>query len=346
MHPNSIYLASDNYSPAHPTILQAIQKANQDYAHSYGSDPWTEEATQLLCEAFGHPAKILFLPTGTGSNVLALKLALKPHESVLCTEIAHINTQESGSAEAIVGCKLLPLPHQNGKLTPQDVRKKLNAERPLGKHTTSPRLLSITQPTEVGTVYTLAELKALSSLCKEENLLLHIDGSRLYNSLVALSCSFKEIVEAAKPDLLSLGGTKNGLLFAESLLIFHPPLQDGADYLQKQTLQLLSKMRFLSAQYIPFFKEKLWHTLASHANRQAGRIGSLIASIPELTLNYPVETNQIFFSAPADWLPRIQKQIVCYPWNMEKNELRLVTSWNTSDQEIEQFIQAINSSRY
>jgi threonine aldolase len=334
MSQKKICLASDNWTPAHPLVIKAVVEANEGYAPSYGSDQWTEEAQKVIQEVFRSKCKVFIVPTGTGANIFALKLACRRYESIICTDIAHIQYQESGATEALVGCKLLTVPNQEGKLTCEAVLKKLKSERAFGKHSTFPRVLSLTQPTEVGTVYSLEELKSLSKLCKEENLLLHIDGSRLYNAAVSLKISLDEIVNSIHLDILSLGGTKNGLMGAEALLIFNSALHEGSDYLQKQTLQLLSKMRYLSAQYIPFFKNDLWHTLAAQANQKAQEIASIIKAIPHLALSYPVETNQIFFTAPSAWIPLIREKIFCYPWNPEKNEVRFITSWNTSEQDI------------
>lgn len=334
MTQKKVYLASDNWTPAHPSIIKAVVEANEGCAASYGSDPWTEEAQRLLQDTFKSKCKVFMVPTGTGANIFALRLACRSYESVICTDISHIHYQESGAAEAIIGCKLLTVPHREGKIIPEEVLKKLKIERAFGKHSTSPRVLSITQPTEVGTVYSLEELKALSKLCKTESLLLHIDGSRLYNAAVSLNVNLHEIVTASSLDILSLGGTKNGLIGAESLLIFNPNLQEGSDHLQKQTLQLLSKMRYLSAQYIPFLQNDLWRTLASQANQKAQEIASVIKKIPHLFLSYPIETNQIFFTIPTSWIPLIQEKIFCYPWDKEKNEIRFIASWNTSEQDV------------
>jgi threonine aldolase len=334
MSKNKICLASDNWTCAHPLVIKSIVEANEGYAPSYGSDLWTEEAQQLIQKVFKSDCKVFIVPTGTGANVLALKLACRRHESTICTDIAHIQYQESGAAESIVGCKLLTVAHCNGKVTPEAIQRKLKSERAFGKHSTSPRVLSITQPTEVGTVYNLDELKNLSKLCKEEGLLLHMDGSRLYNAAVHLNIGLHEIVTATNLDLLSLGGTKNGLMGAESLLIFNPELHEGSDHLHKQTLQLLSKQRYLSAQYKPFFQNDLWHSLAKQANQKAQEIASSIKTIPHLALSYPVETNQIFFTAPASWIPLIQEKIFCYPWDKDRNEIRFITSWNTSEEDV------------
>lgn len=340
MPQKKICLASDNWAPAHPLIIQAIAQANEGYAPSYGSDSWTEEAMCLIQGAFKRKCKVFIVPTGTGANTFALRLCCKAYESVICTDIAHIHYQESGSAEALVGCKLLTVPNEEGKAAPAEIIKKLIRERAFGKHSTAPRLLSITQPTEMGSVYTLEELRALAELCKQENLLLHVDGSRLYNAAVSLNAALYEIVEAANVDILSLGGTKNGLIGAEALVIFNPHLAQGSEHLQKQMLQLLSKMRYLSAQYIPFFKNNLWYTLAAQANQKAREIEAIIKSTPGLSLSYPVETNQLFFTAPPSLISLIREKIFCYPWDAEKNEVRFITSWNTSEEDIEE-IQSI-----
>lgn len=331
-----VCLASDNWTPAHPAIMQAILEANAGDTPSYGSDPWTQAAQKLIQEAFKVHCKVFILPTGTGANILALQLACKRHESVICTEIAHIHYQESGAAEALIGCKLLTVPHKEGKVTPEAILKKLKTERAFGKHSTSPRVLSIAQPTEIGTVYSPEELRSLSNLCQTENLLLHIDGSRLYNAAAYLEIPLSEMVNASRADLLSLGGTKNGLAGAEALLILNPHLEEGSDHLQKQTLQLLSKMRYVSAQYIPFFHNELWLTLAKHANQRAQEIAALIEKTPHLALNHRVETNQIFFTAPAAWIPLIQEKIFCHLWDPLKNEIRFIASWNTSEKDVKE----------
>ncbi len=334
MSQHKIYLASDNWAPAHPSILKSVMEANEGNAPSYGNDPWSLEAQKIIQNAFESNCKVLMVPNGTGANVLALKLSCGRHESVICTDMAHIQYQESGAAESIVGCKLLTVPPQEGKLTPEAVLKKLKSERAFGKHSTSPGMISIAQPTEVGTVYNLDELKSLSKLCKKENLLFHIDGSRLYNAVVSLKISLPELVAASQVDILSLGGTKNGLMGAEALLIFNPDLENGCDHQHKQTLQLLSKMRYLSAQYVPFFKNNLWNILANQANQRASEIASIIKETPHLSLSYPVETNQIFFIAPASWIPLIQEKIFCLPWDLDKREVRFISSWNTSEKDV------------
>lgn len=331
---HKISLASDNWSGAHPLIMQAVIDANEGYAKAYGADPWSDKAKELIEHEVGRRCKIFFVPTGTGANVFGLRLCLKPYQSVICSDIAHIHYQEAGAFEAIAQCKLLTIPHDQGKVRCVDVLKKLEKERAFGLHSTSPKVLSIAQPTEVGTVYSLQELASLSALCKENGLLLHVDGSRIYNALVCLEIELKDFIEAASMDVLSLGGTKNGLLGAEALLIFNETLEPGSDYLQKQTLQLLSKMRYTAAQYIPFFNNRLWRSLAENANNKACAIGSIIENLKGCTLSYPVQTNQLFLTVPEAWFSKIQEHIFCLPWDQEKKELRFIASWNTTDQEV------------
>jgi len=329
-----ICLASDNWTPAHPDIIQAIIEANAGFTPSYGADPWTERAQILIEKTFGSRCKTFIVPTGTGANIFAFKLSCKSYESIICSDISHIEYQESGATEAITGCKLLTIPSSNGKITPDAIQKKLLKERAFGRHSTSPRLLSIAQPTEMGTVYSLQELAELSAMCRQENLLFHIDGSRLYNAVVSLNTSLETIVQTGNIDTISLGGTKNGLMGAEALVIFNKTLESGSDHLQKQTLQLLSKMRYTSAQFIPFFAKGLWEELASQANQKAKELAKHIEAIPDLSLSAPVETNQIFFTAPPEWIPLIQEEIFCYLWNHEKHELRFITSWCTTSDDI------------
>jgi len=330
----NIFLASDNTSPAHPNIIEYILKANQHHASSYGSDQWTQSASELLAEVFKKTCKVLFVPTGTGANNLSLKLMLKSHHSVICSDIAHIAVNETGAPEALMGCKLLLVKSHHGKISADNVLHTLKKERFAGKHSSDPKVVSITQPTEVGTIYTLKELHALHKLCSNENLLLHIDACRIYNAAAHLNLKLPEIIDAADPDIISLGGTKNGLAFAEAVVIFNRDLYEGSDHLQKQTLQLLSKMRYLSTQYIPFFKDDLWHHLASHANKKTQEIVSILQTFPQIKINHPVETNQIFFSVPHSWIPLIQKTITCYVWDESTNEIRFITSWNTSDEDV------------
>lgn len=334
MSANKICLGSDNWSGAHETIINAVFSANEGYAAPYGGDTWTAQAVSLIQKAFKTDGKVFLVPTGTGANVLGLMLCCRRHESVICTDISHVHYQESGAFESIVGSKLLVVPHHQGKILPSEILKKLRSERAFGKHSTAPRVLSIAQPTEVGTMYSLDELRALGKLCKDEGLFFHIDGSRLYNAVAAQEIDLASIVSETNVDVLSLGGTKNGLMGAEALVILNPTIVAGSDHLQKQTLQLLSKMRFVAAQFIPYFSNELWRTLALTANRRAQEIASIIEAHPQCTLSYPVHTNQIFFTAPSHLVAQIQEKIWCLLWDQERNEIRFIASWSTTDEDV------------
>lgn len=338
-----IFLGSDNCSPAHPLIVAAIIEANNGYASSYGADPWTKSAEKIIQQALKREGKVFMTPTGTGANVFSLRVACKRYESVLCSDIGHLNFQESGAPESIVGSKILGVPQVNGKISKEAVLAVLRRERAFGKHATSPRVLSIAQSTEVGTVYSLEEMKELSKLCRENNLLLHVDGSRIYNAAVSLKIGLDEMIAALSCDILSLGGTKNGLLGAEAVVIFNQSLLAGTDHLHKQTLQLLSKMRFLSAQYVAFFKDDLWRKLAENANARAQEIAGILKNVPGLSLNYPVETNQIFVSANQEWFEKIPEMIDCIPWDQDKREIRFIASWCTTKEDVENVAKAFKS---
>jgi len=331
---DKICLASDNYAPVHPDVIEAILSCNTGPSVAYGDDPWTKKAIELIQHEFKNECKVLIVPNGTGANVLSLRICCQRYQSVLVSDISHIDHQESGAAEALVGCKLLKVASINGKIYPEAIKKRIEAEKAFGKHSSKPAVLSIAQSTEVGTVYTLAELEAISMLCKQENILLHIDGCRIFNASVYLNASLSEIIQVANPDIVSFGGTKNGLMGVESVLIFNKDLCDGADHLQKQSLQLLSKMRYASAQYIPFFKNKLWKSLAQNANDKAKKIADIIKNTKNMHLTHEVETNQIFFTVPCSWIHLIQEHVTCYLWNKEKNEIRFIASWNTTEEEI------------
>jgi threonine aldolase len=333
----NINFSSDNYAPTHPAILQAILEANSGYASAYGSDAWTKKAHDLISEILNRDCLCLMTPTGTGANVLSLKIACMRYESVISSDIGHINFQESGAFESVVGSKLLLVPHVHGKISIDSIFQVLNRERELGIHGTVPRALSIAQPTEVGTVYNLKEMKELSEFCKSESLLFHVDGSRIYNAAVSLNLDLAQIISALNCDILSLGGTKNGLMGAEAVVIFNSSLFKGAMHLHKQTLQLLSKMRYLSAQYVAFFSNNLWHSMAQNANLMAEQASKIIKHVPDFNLSYPVETNQIFVTTNLDWFKKLPEKISCLPWDQEKKEIRLITSWCTTNEDLENF---------
>ncbi len=328
--------ASDNWATAAPEILAAISAANHGHAPAYGADEYTQKAMQLIKEQFDRLAEVIFVYNGTAANTLCLKVAADSYQSILAARDAHIVTSEVGAPCAATGAKLVTLEHTQGKINPADIAKAIAKETYWGTHSNLPRVLSLTQATEMGTVYTIDELAEISKICKKHNLLLHMDGCRLYNAAVFLNKSLNDITQYV--DLLSLGGSKNGLLFGEAVVVFNPDLFERASYLHKQLLQLQSKMRFLSAQFIPFFEAKLWCDYASHANKMAQKLATGFAKHKSLKLVYPVQTNQIFVSMPKEMILTLQKEYPFHEFDKENNLARLVTSHDTTVEEVDGFL--------
>lgn len=330
-----INLASDNCTAVAPEILSFLNEINVCDEQAYGNDSYTLKAKKMIETVMTRPADIFFVPTGTAANILAVKTALEPCHSLFTVESSHLLTHEMGAIMAATAAKILALEPVNGKLEPSRLQKQLAMEHKWGGDNNLPRLVSISQPSESGTLYSLEELKALSLICKQHNLLLHMDGCRIYNAAVALNKELGELVQFV--DLLSLGGTKNGLIFAEALVLFERSLTAKCHYLHKQTGFLCSKMRYLSAQYIPFLADRLWEKYAQNANQNCGYLGSLLSQFDELTLQAPVETNQIFIKIPEFLMTELQKEFAFYLVDAEERVIRLVTSWNTARTSIDRF---------
>lgn len=331
--------ANDNYSPVAAEILQAMLAANNDHQAPYGKDDYTKKATVLIKQAMGRACEVALVTNGTAANVLALSLALTSYHSVLAATSAHLVTHEVGAVFAQSGAKLVTIAAENGKLTAGKVALTVEQERFWGAHNNQPRVLSITQATEVGTVYTAAEIKALADCCRQYHLYLHMDGCRIYNAAVALDSSIAELVQYV--DILSLGGTKNGLMFAEACVVFHPELMAGLPYLHKQVLQLYSKMRYLAVQYIPFLEQELWHRYASQANQMATKLATGLKKFPQISLKYPQQTNQIFAYLPSNIIPDLQLAFPFYVYDNSSGLVRLATSFDTQPNEVEDFLQLL-----
>ena len=261
---------SDNASGVCPEVMQALIDVNQGHVPSYGSDSLTRESKDKIQTALGRECEVFFVYNGTAANNLAAKAVLKSIDSIICPDSAHIHCLESGAPYSTVGCKLITIPAKDGKITPDQIRAAFDKETYWGPHATRPRLVSITQSTELGTVYSLAELVAIKSLCEDLGMLLHVDGCRIYNAAATLDCSLAEICESM--DILSLGGTKNGLMFGEAVVFFNKEAADGFMHLRKQGLQLHSKMRFIAAQMDALFTDNLWLRNAAHANQMAAKL--------------------------------------------------------------------------
>ncbi len=324
--------ASDNNSGIHPKILKAIELANVEHAVGYGADSYTEEAMKLFKREFGEETEIFFTLTGTGANILAIQTLCQSFHAILCAETAHINTDECGAPEKFTGCKLISLPSNNGKVSPDELQKKLHGFEV--EHHSQPGMLSISQVTEMGTVYTVDEIKKLSEIVHNHGMFLHMDGARISNAAVSLGLNFRAFTKDSGVDVLSFGGTKNGLMLGEAVLIFNPLLSKNTKYFRKQAAQLFSKMRFVSAQFIPYLQDEIWRINASHANKMAALLSGLISGIDAIKITQQVEANGIFAILPKEVIPLIRKEYFFYDWDERKGEVRWMTSFDTTEEDI------------
>ena len=333
--------ASDNNSGVHPLVMEALAKANKDHAVGYGDDPWTEEAVRKIREAFTPDCEPLFVFNGTGSNVVALQLCTSPYNSILCAETAHIYVDECGAPARLTGCQIRPIQTPDGKLTPELIRPYLcNFGE---QHHSQPGAVYISECTELGTIYTPEEIRALADEIHPHGMYLHMDGARLANACAALGKSFRELTVDCGVDVLSFGGTKNGLMIGESVVIFNPALKAKALFVRKQSAQLASKLRFLSCQFTAYLTDELWRKNATHANRMAQKLYVALKDLPEVHFTQPVESNQLFLTLPRPVIDRLLQKYFFYFWNEAANEIRLVTSFDTTDEDIATFVRDVKS---
>lgn len=332
---------SDNHSGISPEILQAIADANVDHALAYGDDEWCARTEALFREYFGPQAKVYFVFNGTGANVLNIDAMCRSHEAVVCAETAHINVDECGAPQRVVGCRLLTVDTPDGKLTPDLVMTRLHGF--CFEHHSQPRAISITQSTELGTLYTLDEIKALANLAHSYKMYLHMDGARLANAAVALGCSFKEMTADLGVDSLSFGGTKNGMLMGESVVILNPELDVDLKYRRKQMTQLCSKMRFVAAQFEAYLTTGLWRRNAEHSNRMARMLHSELQALGSsaVKIMYPVQVNSVFVQLPAEVWHALQKEYFFYDWDEAANVVRWMCSFDTTEEDIHSFVAAL-----
>lgn len=329
--------ASDNNAGIHPEILQAIVDANVGHCVGYGDDPYTEKAVAKFKKVFSNDADVFFTFNGTGANVVALQAMCQPFHAVICAKTAHINADECGAPEKFAQCKLLDVETPDGKLTPELIKEQLVG---IGfEHHVQPKVISIAQVSELGTVYTVDELKALRALADEHDLLIHMDGARLANAAAYLGVSLCEA--ATGVDILSFGGTKNGLMLGEAVIILNQNLKKDFKYIRKQSAQLNSKMRFIAAQFSALFNNDLWLRNAKHANDMAKLLADKIADIPQVKIVYPVQSNAVFVSLPKQAIARLQQTYFFYLWDEEENVARWMCSFDTTKEDIERFVERI-----
>jgi threonine aldolase len=334
--------ASDNNAIIHPKIMEALQKANTGHYLSYGEDAYTESAAEKFREVFGRDTETYFVFNGTGANVTALASAASPYQAVVCTEMAHINVDECGAPQRFIGCRLLPLRTEDGKLRTEQIESTFFA---LGvEHHSQPGVISITQSTEVGTVYTVEELKALMDFAHRNNMLVHMDGARIANAAAFLNVPMKAITADAGIDILSFGGTKNGLMFGEAVVIFNQQLAQNYKYIRKQGMQLASKMRYIAVQFEALLTDDLWLKNAKQANSMAALLAQEVRNIPGVAITRPVEANGVFVTMPRDAAERLMKNYFFYSMDEERGEYRWMASFDTEEEDVLDFVSAIKEA--
>lgn len=328
--------ASDNYSGVHPEIMKALAAANEGHAPSYGTDEYTARAIDRFRVLFGEDIEVFFVYNGTGANVSALMAMTRPFNAVICSELAHINVDESTAPERFTGCKLVTVPTEDGKILPEGISRRI--QRIGDQHHPQARVISISQCSEYGTAYTPAQIKAISSVARKHNMLLHMDGSRISNAAVSLGMDFREFTRDAGVDVLSFGGTKNGMMFGEAVIFFDTSLAKDFMYIRKQSMQLHSKMRFIGAQFERLLTADLWADNARRANDMARSLERELRKIPGITITQKVDANSIFAIIPPEVVASLQKSYFFYPWNEKIQEVRLMCSFDTTDEDISEFV--------
>ncbi len=333
-------LASDNYAGVLPEIMEALQKANTGHSRSYGADELTKRATQLFKEVFDADVDVYFVFNGTGANVLSISSATQSYNAVLCADTSHIYNDESSAPETITGCRFFPLPaNDNGKLDVNTIKERLIRKGDV--HYAQTAMVSITQATEYGTVYQPEEIKAIAALCKEHEIYLHMDGSRFFNAAASLKCDLKDISSKAGVDILSLGGTKAGMMFGEAVVVFNKELSKHIAYKHKQVMQLASKTRFIAAQFEAMLQNELWRKTATHANKMSELLCKSLTPNRHVKITRPVQANAVFAEIPRSWYEPLQEHYPFYVWKDSTHEVRLMCSWDTDEEDIQAFVSAV-----
>ena len=324
---------SDNHSGVHPKILKSLFDANIEHAPSYGTDEWTERAQKQFQKHFGPQAQAFFVFNGTAANVTALRAMTKPYQSVFCSDVAHIHVDECGAPEFMAGVKLHPLASVNGKLSVEVLEKAFI--RRGDQHYSQGQVLSITQPTELGTVYSQEEMKSLIAWTKERGLAVHIDGSRLANAAFYLKKSFKEITTDLGADVISFGGTKNGLMMGEAVVLLNKDFARDFKYIRKQSAQLPSKTRFIATQFEAYFQDHLWQDIAGHAHHKALELFDAVKDIPGVSVGETPQSNAVFITLPRSWIKALREDYFFYVWDEHTFQCRFMTSWDTQSEDIQ-----------
>ena len=335
----SISFASDNASGVLPEVMEALQACNTGHSVAYGDDDYTRAATRAFKELFGEVAEPYFVFNGTAANVLAIKAMTRPYNAVICSANAHLHHDECGAPEALTGCKLVPVPTDDGKLRPEQIPPLLRLKG--DQHTAQPKVIAISQQTEVGTVYSVAEIKALADLAHDNDMYLYIDGARLANATASLDVPVTEFTTDIGVDALSFGGTKNGMMFGEAVVLLNPELSTDFEFVRKQNLQLASKMRFIAAQFSTMLKDDLWLRTAGHSNRMAQLLYERVKDLPGVSVTRPVDGNAVFATIPPAITKRLQEQFYFYVWDQDTNEVRWMTAFDTTEADVDAFSTAL-----
>ncbi|MDQ3243202.1 MAG: low specificity L-threonine aldolase [Gemmatimonadota bacterium] len=335
------HLASDNWSGVHPEVIAAIAATNNGHLESYGHDEYTKSVIDRMKGMFGGNAQIFFVFTGTGANVLSLQSVARSHNGVICSETAHIHTSECGAPEKHIGCKLLALPAPDGKIDSDGIASQLHN---IGDdHAVQPSAISISQATEYGTIYTRNEIEVLSAFAHSHGLKVHMDGARLANAAAHLGISLREITADAGVDVLSFGGTKNGLIAGEAVVFFDAALAHDFVFRRMQGMQLASKMRFIAAQFDALISGDLWLRSAAHSNEMAARLGKGLSALPGVRLTQKVQANEVFAALPREHIASLQKHSYFHVWNESTSEARFVTSFDTTVEDVDMFVAVAQS---
>jgi len=330
---------SDNNSGVHPDIMDAIISANRGHTIAYGDDKYTKSAINKFKEYFGKEIDVYFVFNGTAANVLGIDAFIMPFNSIICAETAHLNLDECGAPERFTGSKLLTLPTKNGKININQINKYLHYSE--DEHRSQPRVVSITQATEYGTVYQLDEIKEIADFAHKNDLILHMDGARLANAAVYLKTDLNTITKDAGVDVLSFGGTKNGIMYGEAIIFFNHSYSYDFKYIRKQGMQLASKMRFIAVQFEAYLSNNLWKKNAVNANKMAKYLEEKIRAFSEIRITQKVEANEIFVSIPEKYLKELQNEYDIMIWDEDKSEVRLVTSFDTTKADVDDFVKTM-----
>jgi len=330
---------SDNHSGIHPRLIQAMQEANQGHAPSYGTDTWTELAQKEFDKLFGRKAPVFFVYNGTAANVLSARTLVKPWQSILVTDLSHMNVDECGAPEFFAGCKLVALPSTHGKITLEQIKKALI--RRGDQHFSQVKAISLTQPTELGTVYTTEELSEIAKFAHAEGLFLHIDGARIANAIVRLKTDFASHLSDTGVDILSFGGTKNGLMVGEAVVFLNAELAREFVYIRKQSAQLPSKTRFISAPFTSYLATGLWKEIAEHSLAMAQLLFNKVKDIAGVEVTMPVQSNAVFAKIPQKWVKPLREKYFFYVWDEKSFECRWMTSFDTTREDVEGFEKAL-----